>query len=277
MLKLVSWNLAHRPELWRALLDEDADIALVQEACEPPPNVAGCLDVDHLPWSTGLKRLWRTAVVRLNPKIDVHRYAPCSISDAREGELAVSRLGTLAAADARDPDTGETFTLISMYSCWERPHVSTGSSWIYADASAHRLISDLSVFVGAQHGHHIVAVGDLNILYGHGEYGSQYWAARYQTIFERMIAIGLQFVGPQAPSGRQANPWPSELPLGSRNVPTYHTNRQTPTSASRQLDFVFASTHIAHRVNARALNQPEEWGSSDHCRIRVNLTAPGHA
>ena len=32
MVKLVSWNMAHREKSWRYLLESDADIALLQEA-----------------------------------------------------------------------------------------------------------------------------------------------------------------------------------------------------------------------------------------------------
>jgi hypothetical protein len=150
------------------------------------------------------------------------------------------------------------------------PHDSTHSKWIYADASVHRLISDISALIGRQVGHQIITAGDLNILYGHGEYGNQYWAARYRTIFDRLEGIGLRFVGPQSPDGRQALPWPDELPLDSRNVPTFHHSRQTPATATRQLDFVFATT-IADRVRTCALNAPDEWGPSDHCRVRIDV------
>ena len=34
----LSWNIAHRPQVWTALLDSNADIALLQEAYEPPFN-----------------------------------------------------------------------------------------------------------------------------------------------------------------------------------------------------------------------------------------------
>jgi hypothetical protein len=86
-----------------------------------------------------------------------------------------------------------------------------------------------------------------------------------------MEAMGLPFVGPQAPNGRRANPWPSELPIESNNVPTYHTTRMTPAQAERQLDFVFASTDIAKQVKASAINEPGEWGPSDHCRVVIEL------
>ena len=98
----------------------------------------------------------------------------------------------------RDP-----FVCVSMYSPWTRPHASTDSSWIVSDASAHRIVSDLSALIGRQNDHRIVAAGDLNILHGYGDHGSAYWAKRYETVFTRMKALRLPFVGPHAPNGRQ--------------------------------------------------------------------------
>lgn len=161
--------------------------------------------------------------------------------------------------------------LISLYAYWESPHSSTKSSWIYADGSVHRLISDLSAFIGQQSGHRIITAGDLNILKGYGEDGSAYWANRYATVFDRMKALGLPCVGPQFPHGRQATPWPAELPEDSDNVPTFHSTKQTPATAARQLDYVFASTPLAARIKVTALNDPEQWGPSDHCKILVDL------
>jgi exonuclease III len=120
--------------------------------------------------------------------------------------------------------------------------------------------------------HRIIAAGDLNILHGYGDYGNSYWAARYATVFDRAEAMGLQFVGPQAPLGRQANPWPAELPEDSLNVPTFHTWGRGAMGATRQLDFVFASYALADRLSVRALNTNlDEWGPSDHCRVAIEL------
>lgn len=273
MLKLLSWNIGHKSEVWRNVVDSDADVALLQEACEPLSDIASRFDVGAEPWRTDAVagRPWRTAVVKLSSRVRLDRIPSLPIAQAASCDLAVSRLGTMTAAHVEEADTGEKYTLVSMYAAWERPHTSAESSWIYADASAHRLVSDLSVLVGQEEGHRVVAAGDLNILYGHGENGNSYWAARYRTIFDRFGMVGLHFVGPQYPDGRQAAPWPNELPRESLNVPTFHTNRQTPTSATRQLDFVFASKDIAPNVKTRALNLPEEWGSSDHCRIRIDI------
>lgn len=273
MVKLITWNIARRDEAWRYLLETDADIALLQEAAAPPTDVAGRLDVDPAPWRTagaGMNRPWRAAVARLSRRVGVQWLEPKVVADALPGELAVSRLGTLAAAIVT-PSAGDPFVAVSMYAPWERPHATTGSGWIYADGSVHRLISDLSALVGQQAGHRIIAAGDLNILHGYGEAGSGYWASRYATVFARMTALGLSFVGPQAPAGRRAEPWPEELPMGSDNVPTYHASHQTPATATRQLDFVFASTGLAERIRVCALNEIDHWGPSDHCRVEIEV------
>ncbi len=275
-MKIVSWNIAHRSGPWYWLLEMDADLALLQEAAEPPPEVAKRIEVDPEPWRTAgadahTPRPWRAAVVRLSDRVHVDWIESKPIAEAASGELAVSRPGTLAAAWVTSPG-GERFVAVSMYAAWMRPHASTGSSWIVSDASAHHVISDLSAFIGSQHGHHILAAGDLNILYGYGDYGSAYWRERYRTVFTRMEALGLSFAGPQAPHGRQADPWPDELPQGSKNVPTYYHSQQTPATATRQLDYVFASRGVAESMSVRALNEPEQWGPSDHCRLEIEVS-----
>ena len=276
VIRIVSWNIGRRSEAWQYLLDSGVDFGLLQEARHPPPEVGRQIQVDPAPWNTGghsRNRSWRAAVARFSDRVQVHSRPLAPIADASPGEqLAVSRQGTLAIADMTRPSTGEVVTLASMYGAWERPLKSAGASWIYADASVHRLISDLSALIGRERGHKIIAAGDLNVLYGYGEGGSQYWKARYDTVFSRMEAIGLPLVGPYAPEGGQPpDPWPSELPRNSTTVPTYRTVVARPETASRQLDFVFASDSLKHRLRVHALNAPEEWGPSDHCRILIEL------
>jgi endonuclease/exonuclease/phosphatase family metal-dependent hydrolase len=269
-MNIISWNIAQRDDAWRALLDTDADIALLQEATEPPADVASRIVVNPGPWRTGGtgRRLWRTAIVQLSQGIELEWIKSNPIESAGEDDLAVSRSGTLAAAIVKSENT-TAFTVVSMYAAWENPHKSTRSNWIYADASVHRLISDLSALIGKQSGHRILAAGDLNILHDYGEHGSKYWASRYDTVFKRMEALGLTFAGPQVPGGRPAEPWPDELPALSKNVPTFHTNHQTPSTATRQLDFVFTSKTMVESVRVRAINDPDQWGPSDHCRIGI--------
>ena len=266
-VKVISWNIAGKADPWHCLVAMDADVALLQEAGEPPPDLIKPIDVDLAPWRTAGWDTWqrRTAVVRLSDRVSVEWIRAKSLGDVDTGEIPVSRPGTLTAAVVTPPDI-EPFVVVSMYSFWENPHISTGSSWIVSDASAHCLVSDLSAFIGRQKGHRVLAAGDLNILHGYGEFGSEYWALRYNTVFARVEALGLAFVGPQAPNGLQADPWPNELPRGSRNVPTYHRERQP---ATRQLDFVFASEGMADSVRVRALNESGQWGPSDHCRVEI--------
>ena len=273
MTKIVSWNIAGRVAPWHSLLEMCADIALLQEARQPPPEVAAQVEIDPSPWGTagaGLERPWKAAVVKMSDRVQVEWIESKSIPEAGYEELSVSRPGTLAAAKVT-PSVGEPFVVVSMYAAWEQMHHSAHSDWIYADGSAHRIISDLARLIGHEIQHRIVAAGDLNILYGYGEHGDKLSEARYATVFDRMAAIGLPFVGPRHPGGRQADPWPDELPRDSGNVPTYHHNRQSPVTATRQLDFVFASRGMVNNVDTCALNDPDEWGPSDHCRILIEV------
>ena len=260
------------PDPWRCLAatDADIDVALLQEAAAPPQDVAEGICVDPAPWCTAGWPGWprRTAIASFRRRAEVEwiKSRPLGRPDSRE--LGVSRLGTLTAARVKAPGV-DPFIAVSLYSNWENPHSSVGGSWIVSDASAHRLVSDLSLFIGSQGGHRVVAAGDLNIYYGYGDGGSEYWAGRYGTVFDRMEALGLSFVGPQAPNGRQACPWPAHLPPGNKNVPTYYRPGRGPSGAEHQLDFVFASESMAGSVCARAINGLHEWGPSDHCRLEI--------
>ena len=39
-MKIISWNMAYKHEPWRCLLGMGIDLALLQEAGKPPPDVA---------------------------------------------------------------------------------------------------------------------------------------------------------------------------------------------------------------------------------------------
>ena len=178
MLRLVSWNINRRAEAWRALVQmKDVDAALLQEADPPPDDVKEQVALDmEPPWCTGgagLNRPWRAAVVGLSNRLIMEPLAAKAIDNAEPRELAVSRTGTLALAKLVVPGVSRPFTIVSMYGAWEKPASETKSSCIYADASVHRLISDLSVLIWRQKGHNIIAAGDLNILRGYGEDGSK--------------------------------------------------------------------------------------------------------
>jgi exonuclease III len=275
VVRIVSWNIGGREEPWRQIAANDSiDVALLQEAKAPPPGLR--LEVVGVEgaWQTSgwEKRYFRTAVVRCSDCVEViAEPAVRPVGLAGPGDLAVSRPGTLAVAKVVPPN-GQPFTVASVYAAWERPVPYAPDGWIYGDASAHRLVSDLSALVATQSEHRILVAGDWNILHGYGEGGSPYWGARYKTVFERLETIGLRFVGPQQPSGVPASPRPGELPSGSKDVPTYRTNATDSASGQRQLDFVFASVDLSDQVvKVAALNSPGEWGASDHCRVMIDI------
>ena len=126
--------------------------------------------------------------------------------------------------------------------------------------------SRTSSFIGHENPqtHRILAAGDLNILHGYGDGGSPpYWEARYRSVFERMEAIGMEFVGPQAPNGRQAETLATHEPPDFRNVVTFDLPGRKPATASNnQLDYVFASRGFHDSLKVRPMNGVEEWGAS---------------
>lgn len=218
-------------------------------------------------------------VVKLSDRVDIEWFKQVSpISATADDEIAVSGIGTIAAARIIPHDTTvQPFIAVSMYARWIKPHPSTCSSWSvgYADGSAHRIISDLSAFIGSTDPgtHRILAAGDLNMIYGATDDNHLALPARDRTITDRMDALGLEFLGPQIPDGRRASPAPQGLPADTQNVPTYHTRHQSPATAQNQLDYAFASRGFHRSVSVRAMNCVEEWewGASDHCRLRIEI------
>ena len=278
MTRIVCWNIAKRKRPWTELLEMDADVALLQEADAPPSGLGRPVDTgpqDYWePWEEGLYDRG-AMIVKLSERVGVEWFRRIfPISAAKRDEIPVSGIGTIDAARVVPAD-GEPFIAVSMYARWLKPHVTTDTKWGvgYPDASAHRIISDLSVFIGDldPSTHRILAAGDLNTIYGATDDNRLALPARDRTIFDRMDALGLEFIGPRHPNGRLAEPTPQGLPKDTKNVPTYHTTRQSPATAQNQLDYIFASRGFHRSVTVRAMNGVDEWGSSDHCRIWIEV------
>lgn len=278
-LRIVSWNIQRLDEPWRVLsADGTVDVALVQEARVPPADVT----CDVIPardsecrWTMpGYVRSFRTAIAHLSGRVTLRERRTAELGAASGDALRVSRGGSLAVANVGW--AGETITCVSAYSVWENVlhDPPRQKPEIISDASAHRLISDISALIDRRK-HRILIAGDFNILRGYGEHGDTYSGGRYATVFARMEALGFRCLGPDAPNGRQSEPWPEELPKDSKNVPTYRARSQTNETAARQLDFVFASESIADRVKVRAENEPLKWGPSDHCRVLIDVESEG--
>lgn len=290
MTRVVSWNIAKRTEPWRELVEMDADVALLQEAGKPPADVVHEIDTgpmehwdSHVWNSRWYEGRWRKLydrwpkVVKLSDRVEVEWYKQVSpISEVAPDEIAVSGIGAIAAARVTPLESGaEPFIVVSMYARWIYPHPSTRSKWKVgeSDASAHRIISDLSAFIGDYDpsSHRILAAGDLNMIYGSLPDDPLSLATRWRSVFDRFEALGMKFMGPQHPDGRQAHPTPHGLPPDTRNVPTFYTTSQSPATAQNQLDYVFASRGFHESVTVRALDSVEDWGTSDHCRLLIDV------
>lgn len=286
--RVVSWNIDKRSEPWRQLVDMDADVALLQEAGMPPPDVSGSVDTgpaEHWDshvwnsrwWEGRFKNLYDRwpMVVKLSKRVEVEWFKQISpIGGMANDEIAASGIGTIAAARVKPTDRSASFIAVSMYARWMSPHPGVHSNWIYQDGSAHRIISDLSAFIGSTDPstHRILAAGDLNMIYGATEDNRLALPARDRTVTDRMTALGMEFLGPQHPYGRRANPTPPGLPSDTRNVPTYYARGGSPESAQNQLDYVFASRGFHQSIKVRAMNSADEWGASDHCRLLIEIS-----
>ena len=225
----------------------------------------------------------RPLVVKLSDRvrIDWFKQVRATIPIEQDNEIAVSCSGTIAAARVIPTDDGEPFITVSMYARWFGPHPSvsgTSGGWIYPDASAHHIISDLTTFINSPvfggypdtSSHHILAAGDLNMDFDLGQ-GNHEFALRANTVLDRMNALGLAYVGPQHPNGRRADPTPEHLPEDTGNVVTYY-HGDSPETARLQLDHVFASRGFHQGIHARAMNEVDDWGASDHCRILIEIS-----
>ena len=224
-------------------------------------------------------------VVKLSDRVTVESYRQVPlISDLGEDAMGVSDIGTMAAARVIPHDNeDEAFVAVSMYARWLSAHPSTNaksSRSDYSDASAHRIISELSTFIVDSDPatypatHRILAAGDLNMFYGST---GRRWSLpeRQRTVWDRMQALGLEFLGPQVPRGRRAKAAPDDVPADTKNVPTWHYRGTEPAGAKYQLDYVFASRGFHKKVSVRAMNGIEEWGPSDHCRLAIEVSGLG--
>ena len=294
MIRVVSWNINRSPEAWRELSRMaavgQADVALLQETGKCPPDDVvdrGGFEFEDVAQSfdrgLGAKLDRWPAVVKLSDRVEVEWFeqvpaTPLAAGQQGTREMGVSGVGTLAAAKVTlvDGRGAEPLIAVSMYAAWlhSRPSPRTGP-WIYSDASAHRILSDLSVFTASSDPSkdRILAAGDLNMFYGATGHKLSL-PKRERTVWNRFRALGLRFLGPQWPNAsRQACGHPTDVPSDTKNVPTYFSvpHRQSPATAKYQLDYAFASRGFHRSVRVHAMNGIDEWGPSDHCRLMIEI------
>ena len=277
MIRVVSWNIFKKWPPWHVLAEMarqgEADVALLQEAGSPP------LDLAH-PVQFGTDEFWRdgpyegrpiydrwSLVLQLSDRVEVEWFrAVPPISELGEHDIAVSGIGTIAAARVRSrgrPAEG-AFIAVSMYARYIKPHPSTGTLWRVGapDVSAHRILSDISAFIGHEDPsrHRILAAGDLNMIYG-ATGRTLALPERERAFWDRVAALGLEFLGPQAPDGWRPEAPQIDVPPDTKNVPTWVRNGRSPEEANRQFDYAIASRGFHERVTVRALNRARTTGA----------------
>ena len=292
MTKVVCWNMDYKRASWRKLVQMDADVALLQEPTRVPPDVADRVEIeppDHWSdWDSYLPKPpvhRRPRIAKLSDRVKVTWFKPVPLLEPiSKDQIAISDVHTVAAARVCPLDgDSQPFIAVSMYAHWKGPHPITGRKDAQAGASAHRIISDLSVFVANPDKipHRILAAGDLNIDCGIDcdwrlhDRNTPRSDASCRIVWDRMKALGFEYLGPRYPNGRRADPTPRHLPAETKNVPTQYGRayRGSPEDARLQLDHVFASDGFHQTIETRALNgvEKEEWGPSDHARLWIEV------
>ena len=264
-MKLLCWNMAHRYAPWRTLLNmPGVDVGLLQEACRVPEELRGRVDVDERLWEPecGSPSGYPSVIARLSDRVTTRFIPTRSIACAGSHEFFTSEWGTLGAAIVEPAEGADPITVISMAPAYNYFTPESGARTHHETiGSVHRLISDLSRLVGRRS--RVIAAGDWTINQGWSSQSTPIWnrreALHFQTAFDRMTALGFRHLPPEGRKNDRGEAI-TYLPIGA-----------TPEKAFAQLDFVFATENIADRVSVRALNQPEEWGPSDHCRIEINV------
>lgn len=278
-LRLVSWNMggafAGGQKEWDYLLgDSTLDAGILQEA--PYPSK---VDLNIVPgrgsyWKTETGGFFRsrTAVVGLSDRVSVVEVPTAPLSYAGNSEMAVSRMGTVTAAEVVVTGTDERITVISVYGLWENP--VPYERVIYADASMHRILSDISSLISGS-SRPVVLAGDFNLVRGiEDPNDGELWNRRNASVFDRLDALGFTFVGPQTPNGVGPDTPTLGLPADSQAVVTHRLKRGDPATGRYQLDYVYVTGDLVDRVSTRALNDGEEWGPSDHCQVIIDFAEP---
>ena len=294
MVKIVCWNINRSPGACTELRRMDADVALLQEVGKGAAQRLADILGEGETWDWKRQDVW-PLVVQLSDRVKVDLFTPVApeTGGITRNTIAVSDRCTLAAARVTPLSGGKqthpAFFVFSTYARWLYTHPCAqhsasrraGRSFrIFSDGSAHRVISDLSAFIGHTNpmAHRMLVAGDLNTIYGAEDDNRLEIPARARTVFDRMRALGLEFVGPQWPNAdRRADPVPQGLPKDTKNVPTYLTAgqrrdmRDHDMLSGNQLDYVFASRGFHDKVRVHAMNDVGGFGPSDHCRITIEV------
>jgi Endonuclease/Exonuclease/phosphatase family len=272
-MRLISWNMNQRTGSWRLLSElmreYDVGAAMVQEAVAPPNGIEQTLKVfsdpslGDTPWRTpvptGTTRTFASAVA-VRSDVPAEAWVPMPLGSAAYGAPAISHPGQWVAVGTGDVD--DRTWIVSLYGLWD---TMPDSGDIFAEATLHRAISDLTWLLQARSTRRVVIAGDLNIWLG---YGHKKWEPRYRTVFDRLAAYGLEVAGPYRMTEEPLAGCPCKAGAGCKHVRTYrHMHRADSTPY--QNDYVFVRGGRVTRCEA--LDEERCWATSDHCPIFVEL------
>lgn len=267
-LTVVSWNTHKQFSAWDYVdtLRErhGAQVALLQEAIAPPADTV-CWPAHDDPdaWAITVPpgmpgRRFASAVAVLDPDLTMSPITVQPLAASPYGDVAASHPGQFSAATVSGPGMPDVL-VISLYGLWD---TMTDNGDIYAEASLHRAISDLTPLLQARRHQRVILAGDFNI-YRNWSTADRIWGPRYDTVFDRLAAYGLRYAGPQ----READKPPlagcrCRLGESCTHVQTYrHQRKQTATPY--QDDYFFASEAVTVEA-CHASDDAAAWTVSDH-------------
>lgn len=204
-LTVASWDVNQRAACWSQLetlrSEHGVQVALVQEAV--PGGEGHAFAFIEPPFSA--RERWRIAVP---PRVQRRNYAsaiaildetlrfeplpPTNLSDAGWEDLAGSHPGQFAVGKLSVPGSPTEILLVSLYGVWHQP---SGNG---AEATLHRAISDLTPLLLSNA--RVILAGDLNLFRNTNNKGQP----RFNTVFERLTAYGLELRGPFRSKGDPA-------------------------------------------------------------------------
>ena len=195
-MRLVTWNMDHwrrsadqRTDAWAYLETTLApDVALVQEAV-PPSHLQSVFRAGGIDDRRGAptNRGWGSAVVSFGPAITAVETAT---EPYRKKVVPVLRTfpGSVAIAEVKIDN--DSIIVISMYGVIDRG---------YANATVHRMLSDLEPLVDQRRGEKILIAGDLNVTTQWSEHHRKSLRGRHaellrreQNLFERFAVLGFR-------------------------------------------------------------------------------------
>ncbi|MCY4619292.1 MAG: hypothetical protein OXD50_12205 [Chloroflexi bacterium] len=241
-MKIVAWNMQNLKRSWNFLVDQHQsyDLALIQEACIPTKYArrqAAEWDVPWERWDLKPAR-YRQEILAISDQCKLTRLDREAINLVADLPTKNPIFDRWRAAAITTTEAGERFCVVCAVSGSRQSH---GLAPLVA---AVRIVLEQQ---GLDSAMPMIVAGDQTTDID-----------RTPQTFVDMEQLGMVRVGPEGPNF------------------IHKPGMEQHADAWRMLNNVFVSTDLIDRVQATALNDPEEtspsyWGPSDHCRILIEV------